>query len=203
MPTPRLDVTVRDATVGLSRLEKFRANSKSLPPIYQYMIAELIMLRLFSIVEIAIEDLACKLVAGAPYTNRTHPARLYTAQSMNGARQAMLSYGRSKPLSKLQWTRVRSIRESTSKVLSPAEPFIKYAQVHGNRLDEMRRVRNYVAHRSADSRKEYQQVVRSSYGANSRVRVEVFLTSRQRRPVAKIDEYLATARIMISELAQG
>ena len=203
MSAPRLDVTVRDATAGLSRLAKFRAESKSLSPAHQYLIAELIMLRLFSIIESAIEDLACKLVAGAHYTNGTHPARLYTARSMNGARQAMLSYGRSKPLSKLQWNRIRGIRESTSTVLSPAEPFIKYAQVHGNRLNEMRQVRNYVAHRSSDSRTGYKQVVRSIYGANSRVKVEVFLTSQQRRPVAKIDEYLAAAGIMISELAKG
>ncbi len=203
MPAPRLDVTVRDATRGLSRLAKFRAESKSLSPVHQYLIAELIMLRLFSILENAIEDLACKLVAGAPYANGIHPARLYTAKSMDDARQAMLSNGRSKSLNKLRWNRVKDIRESTSTVLSPAEPFIKYAQVHGNRLNEMRQVRNYVAHRSSDSRTGYKQVVRSIYGANSRVGVEVFLTSQQRRPVAKIDEYLATAGIIISELAKG
>ena len=202
MPAPRLEVTVRDATKGLSRLAKFRAESKSLSPMHQYLIAELIMLRLFSILENAIEDLACKLVAGAPYANGIHPARLYTAKSMDDARQAMLSR-RAKPLSKLRWNRVKDIRESTSTVLSPAEPFIKYAQVHGNRLNEMRQVRNYVAHRSSDSRTGYKQVVRSIYGANSRVKVEAFLTSQQRRPVAKIDEYLATAGIIISELAKG
>ena len=203
MPAPRLEVTVRDATAGLVRLENFRATSQSLSPAHQYLIAELIMLRLFSLVENAIEELACKLVAGASYTNGTHPARLFTARSIDGARKAMLTYGRPKSLSRLRWNGARVIRDSTAKVLGPIEPFIEYVQVHGDRLNEMRQVRNYIAHRSPEARAGYRQVVRAAYGANSRVRVEVFLTSQQRRPLAKIDEYLAVAKILVSDLAKG
>ena len=203
MPVPRLDVTVRDTTSSLQRLEKFRADSQSLAPAHRYLIAELIMLRLFSIIEGAIENLACKLVAGASYTNGTLPVRLFTAQSMDGARTAMHTYGRTKPLNNLRWTRVRDIRESTGKVLDSSEPFIQYAQAHGNILNEMRLVRNYLAHRSPQSRTGYRQVVRATYGANSRVKIEAFLTSRRRYSTAKIDQYLATAKIMISDLARG
>lgn len=209
MPAPRLDVTVRDATAGLLRLEKFRADSESLSPVHQYLIAELIMLRLFSILESAIEDLACKLVAGASYTNGTRPNPLVTVRSIGTARKAMVSHGRAQPVT-LRWNRSKYIRESTSTVLCSQEPFIKHTQRHGGILNEMRLVRHHIAHRSPSSRKGYRQVVRSVYGANSRIGVGAFLTSKQRRPtakqrrpVAKIDEYLATARIMISELAQG
>lgn len=203
MPAPRLEVTVREATAGLLRLENFRASSQSLLPVHQYLIAELIMLRLFSIVESAIEDLACKLAVGASYANGTLPNPLVNVRSIDGAKSAMKNGGRTRPRNNLRWNRSQSIRESTSAVLSPSEPFIRYAQAHSAILNEMRQVRNHVAHRSSDSRRDYQQAVRTAYGANSRVRVEVFLTSRQRLPVAKIDEYLAAAKIMISDLARG
>ncbi len=203
MAAPRVDVTVRDTTADITRLEVFRMDSQSLAPAHQYLIAELIMLRLFSIIESAIEDLACKLVAGSPYVNGTHPTRLFTANSMGGAREAMLTHGRTRTRSYLRWTSVKDIRDSTSQVLNSSDPFIVYAQVHGNILSEMRKVRNFLAHRSARARQDYRDVVRVAYGANSRVRVQAFLTSRRRHPVAKVDEYLSTAKIMISDLARG
>ena len=203
MPASRVYVTVRDTTTDIERLETFRTNSQSLTPLHQYLIAELIMLRLFSIVESAIEDIACKLVAGAPYVNGTRPARLFPAKSMDGARTAMLRHGRPKTKNYLRWTSVKDIRDSTSQVLNSTDPFLTYAQAHGNMLSEMRKVRNFLAHRSPQARQGYREVVRVVYGANSKVRVEAFLTSRQTRPVAKVDEYLTTAKTMISNLARG
>ena len=203
MPAPRVEVTVRNTTTDIERLEAFRSDSQSLAPAHQYLIAELIMLRLFSIIESAIEGLACKLVAGAPYINGTHPARLFTAKTMDGARSAMLTHGRPKTKSYLRWTSVKDIRDGTSWVLNSTDPFIEYAQAHGNLLSEMRKVRNFLAHSSPKARQDYREVVRVVYGADSRVRIEAFLTSRRRRPVAKVDEYLTTAKIMISDLARG
>ena len=203
MPSPRVEVTLRKTTTDIERLETFRITSQSLAPEHQYLLAELLMLRLFSIVEDAIEDLACKLVAGSPYANGTNPVRLFTAKSMGGARSAMLTHGRPKPWSHLRWTSAGDIRKSTAQVLNSADPFIVYAQAHGNILSEMRKVRNFLAHRSPQARQGYRDVVRLVYGANSRVRIGAFLTSRRSRPVAKIDEYLSTAKIMISDLAKG
>ena len=203
MPAPSVEVTVRNTTDDIIRLEKFRTESQSLAPAHQHLIAELIMLRLFSIIETAIEDLACKLVAGSPYVNGTHPTRLFTANSVDGAKSAMLTHGRTKKKNYLRWTSVKDIRDSTSEVLNSTDPFIVYAQVHGNILSEMRKVRNFLAHKSARARQDYRDVVRVVYGANSRVRVQAFLTSRRRRPVAKVDEYLVTAKVMVSDLARG
>ena len=85
------------------------------------------MLRLFSILEVAIEDMACKLVAGAPYGSGRIPARLNSAKSLDSARNDMLSYGRKKPLQYLRWTSAQAIVQSTSYVLSNTDPFIQYA----------------------------------------------------------------------------
>ena len=204
MAAPRVDVTVRNTTADIDRLETFRTNSHSLEPVHQYLIAELIVLRLFSIIESAIEEIACKLVAGSPHLNGLPPARLFPARSRDGARLAMLTHGRTKTKSNLRWTSVGDIRDSTSQVLKSTDPFIINAQAHGNILSEMRKVRNFLAHRKGPkARQGYKEVVRVVYGANSKIRIEAFLTSRRRHPVAKIDEYLTTAKIMVSDLARG
>ena len=203
MAAPRVEVTVRETTTDIERLENFRADSQSLAPIYQYLVAELIMLRLFAIIEGAIEDIACKLVAGAPYVNGNCPARLVAVKSKDSARLAMLTHRRPKTRTYLRWTSAKDIRDSTSKVLKSTDPFITYAQAHANILSEMRKVRNFLAHRGPKARQDYRDVVRLVYGANSRVRIGAFLTSRERRHVAKVDEYLATGKVMVSDLAGG
>ena len=203
MTAPRVEVTVRNTTAEIERLETFRISSQSLAPVHQYLIAELIMLRLFALIEMAIEDIACKLVAGAPYSSGLTPARLFQAKSMDGARGAMLRYGRKRTKTHLRWTSVKDMRDSTVYVLKPTDPFIMYARVHGHILSEMRKVRNYLAHRGPTARKGYREVVRVVYGANSRMRIQAFLTSRRKHPMPKVDEYLATAKIVVVDLAKG
>ena len=151
----------------------------------------------------SIRNSDCILYPGAGTVVLIRPAQTFYERIKDGARLAMLTYGRPKTKSYLRWTSVRNIRDSTSQVLKPTDPFITYAQAHGNILSEMRKVRNFLAHRGPNARQGYKEVVRVVYGANSRIRIEAFLTSRRRRPVAKVDEYLATAKIVVSDLARG
>lgn len=203
MPTPRLDITLRDVRRSIEYLEKYRADSRSLEPKFQYFIAELIMLRLFSVLESAIAEIAYKLVAGAIYLNGSQPNRLFSANSVAGARTAMLTYGRSTPRQNLSWSKSRYIRESTANVLASSESYLLYAVAHGGTLDEMRKVRNYIAHRNSSTRKGYKQVVRIAYGANSKVNVGPFLVSEQRASIAKLDAYLSSTKIIIGDMVRG
>ncbi len=203
MPVPRLDITLRDTRRRIDYLANFRSDSRDLAPRYQYFIAELIMLRLFAMMENAIADVAYKLVAGAVYINGNKPRRLFSASSIAGARTAMLTYGRSKPRQNLSWTKYKYIKESTSTVLESTEIYLTYAQVHGGTLDELRKVRNFIAHRNSTSRIGYKQVVLATYGANSKIDVGPFLVSEQRSSPAKIDSYLLTVKIIIADLANG
>jgi len=203
MPRPSLATTLHNTTSSVDYLAYHRTQSKELHSTYQYFIAEMIMLRLFAILENAIAEVAYKLVAGAPYLNGKHPKRCFVANSITGARAAMLTHGRAKPRQNLSWTKATYIRESTSNVLPESEPYIASSRAHGNILDEMRKVRNYAAHRNATSRKEYRQVVRASCGANAQLSIGAFLVSQQRWPISKVDYYLTTSKIMINDLVSG
>ena len=203
MPTPRLDITVRNSVNRIDQLSQFRSESKVLAPRHQYFIAELIMIRGFSILEEAISELACKLVAGAHYLKGTHPSRLFEARSVAGANSALLNFGRSKPRQYLNWNKVSEIKYNTSLVFTKSEPFVIRSEFHALVIDEMRKVRNFVAHRSQSARVGYKEVIRASYGANPTVDVGTFLVTTSRWSLAKIDGYLNAIRIIIRELASG
>ena len=203
MPVPRLDITVRNSVAGIETLAKFRSESTGLIPRHQYFIAELIILRSFSILVETVSELACKLVAGAGYLKGSQPNRLFQAQSVAGARTAMLPRGRSRPLQYLRWTTVKEIKRSTSFVLDASEPYISYSDAHGPFLNEMRKVRNFIAHRNQSARAGYKEVIKSAYGANPPVDVGVFLVTTTRWKPSKIDYYLDAAKVMIRELATG
>ena len=161
------------------------------------------MLRSFSILEESISELACKLVAGARSLNGAQPNRLFQARSVAGARTAMLTWGRRKPRQYLNWNKVDNIKANTFLVLAGSEPFLSYSALHGASTDEMRKIRNFVAHRSQSARIGYREVIRSTYGANPPVAVGTFLVTTSRWNPAKIDKYLETTKVIIQELAAG
>ncbi len=202
MARPKVERTVYMLDRGVDRLIRYYRDSSDLVPRFQYLVAELVMLRLFSILEEAIEEVACKLVAGASYTNGNHPNLLYTARSQEAAKGAMSTYQRSKPQT-LRWGRSSDIRDSVRKVIDTSDPFCHQATVHGNLLNEMRTVRNRVAHVGTNSREGFRQVIRQRYGANPSMQIGAFLTSTQRHQIAKLDEYLTTTKVMVADLAKG
>ena len=203
MPRPSLNVTVRETQRNVARLAAYRSGAGGLDPTFQYLVSELLLLRLVAILEASIDDLACKLVSGAAYMNGIQPSRIQSAKSIAEAEAIMLTSRRGGRSRYLSWTKASVIRDNVYRVMSPRDPFVFHAGAHGNVLNEMRVVRNYVAHNSSDARKEFQQIVRYVYGANASISVGAFLTSRTRRGVAKIDEYIRVVPAIVTDLAGG
>lgn len=203
MPTPSLGVTIRETRNDIARLMRYRLESSSLNPVFQYLISELLILRLMAILESAIDELACKLVAGASYMNGAQPNRLQDAKSIADAKAIILTSRKNKNSRYLTWTTATFISDNVCNTLSQTEPFLSYAWAHANILDEMRKVRNYVAHNSLHAKAEFQQVVRATYGATPSLQIGAFLTSTTRRTTAKIDQYIHTVPIIVSDLSRG
>ncbi len=72
---------------------------------YQHFIAEMIMLRLFSIFEDSVAEIAYKLASGAMYSNGNYPTLTCQAGSMAGARGLFLNHGRARSVQNLKWTK--------------------------------------------------------------------------------------------------
>ena len=102
MPAPKLQITIKNSHHAIDKLLSFRAESESLEAKYQHFIAEMIMLRLFSIFEHSVAEIAYKLASGARYVNGRQPTLAAKAGSMMGARGLFLRHGRPKPVQNLK-----------------------------------------------------------------------------------------------------
>lgn len=203
MPTPNIARTTLLVDNQISRLDTYTVSARNLEAAYQYLIAEVVMLRLFAIVEHSIAEIAYKICSGARYLNGRVPNVLYMSRSIQGARFSMLNYNRRRPKSNLQWTRSRYIRESVENVLDSGEPYLINANANGNILNEMRQVRNYIAHRNTSSRDAYKRVIRTTFGANLNISVGAFLMSTKRLSTPKIHTYIQQSRIILDDLTRG
>lgn len=203
MATPKLSITLRNTDLAIDKLETYRSESLSLEAKYQRFIAEMIMLRLFSIFEESVAEIAFKLASGASYTNGRYPALHQQAGSMAGARGLFLTFRRRKQLQYLQWTKADLIKKSVKYVIPTTETFVMSAQRNGNLINDMRRVRNALAHNSTKVKQEYGDVVRSAYGANIRIPPGVFLSTTKRTTISNLNRYMSATKLILKDIASG
>lgn len=170
---------------------------------YQYFISEVIMLRLFGILENAICEIALKLSCGAVYKNGVLPSTHIKCTTINDATAKMISYNRIKPLRFLKWTKKEDIKDSIKKVLNLSDSFYLNIRTHSLLLDEMRDVRNHIAHRNTGTARKYYEVVRSTYSANIKIPVGAFLISTVRHPMPNIQRYIISTKVILNDITNG
>lgn len=199
---PRLNGNLQAFVLRTGQLEALVDGIAAAPPQYQSSIGELIFLRLFSMLEIELEDVTTKIVCGARYLDGTAPVLLHQSRSVALARDAMRKHGRSKAL-ELKWTIGTDIRANVKFVIDPSDPYFVAVTTHEARIDEMRRIRNHIAHSNSDTLRKYKPVVVAHYGAYvPRITPAVLLQSGRFRPTL-LKQYLAAARIIIKEFVRA
>lgn len=203
MPRVSVITSLNSSVNDIAILSNYNLGSKALDAKYQYMISEVIMLRLFSTLEATISEVAFKLACGALYRNGNAPIILRPCSSIQDAHTTMLNHNRRRPLQFHRWTKASFIRESIEHVLDVTDSFFVNVQNHGTLINEMRIVRNHIAHKSTSTRNEYNQLLRITYGGNPRLTVGSFLTSTSRNPLANIDRYISTTRIILNDIING
>jgi hypothetical protein len=198
----RLDVDYRDFLRQTNRLLDLRLNTASLEPKYQKLVAEVLFLRAFGLVEKAIESITIKILCGAKYVDTSQPLVLINASSAAEARYNMMNVGRARPLFYLKWTQVAVIKKNIKYLIDPTDAFIRTLDSYNSEIEEMRHVRNHIAHGTSSTRAKYKPVVRGYYGAylNSITPGTLLLSPRWVPPL--IDRYIATARIFIRDIVR-
>lgn len=203
MPRVSVITSLNKSVNDIAILSNYNLESKAMDAKYQYMISEVIMLRLFSTLETTISEVAFKLACGALYRNGNSPLVITQCRSIQDAHSAMLNYNRQRPLQYHRWTKASFVRKSIENVLDLSDSFFVNVQNHGTLIDEMRIVRNHIAHRSSSTRTEYNQLLSRTFGGNPRLNVGPFLTSTSRNPLANIDRYILSTRIIINDITNG
>jgi hypothetical protein len=100
----------------------------------------------------------------------------------------------------LMWSKASEIKENTKYVIDPNDNFSQVIDRNGSLIDELRRVRNRIAHNNAQSRRKYREVVRRYYGAYmNHVTPGVLLLTTRIRP-ALIEQYIKQERILVKDI---
>ena len=203
MAKPKVEVTVRWARDSIAYLSRYRKECRTLQARYQVFIGEMIFLRLFSVLEIAVEEIACKLISGANYTSGRAPNLLFSANSVQGARNCISTHKRKRPLTYPKWNQEYQIKKNVKFLIDAKDPYVQKATIHGTALNEMRIVRNHLAHRNSGTAVLYRKVIQAAYGGHTRIAPGPFLMSEKRTPTAKIDQYFANVTVIIDDLSGG
>ena len=203
MPKVSLISSLNRSIHDLAILSNFNLGSKALDAKYQYLISEVILLRLFSVLECTISEVAFKLACGATYRNGNNPIVLRQCSSIHDSFINMISYNRRKPLHYLQWTKATFVRTSIEHILDINDSYYANIQNHSNLINEMRVVRNHIAHRSTSTKQEYDILLQQIYGGNPKLTIGTFLTTTNRNPISNIDRYIASTRIILDDITNG
>ena len=203
MPRVNVSTTYNSSIGDILILENYLNSCATLESRYQYMISEVVMLRLFSILEQSIADLACKFACGANYVNGRIPITHVRCRSIQDAAAQMIVIGRRRPLGYLKWTKINFIEDSIMHVLNTTDFFFVNLQNHSVIINEMRIVRNQVAHRTLSTTISYRNEIRRIYGANLNIGLGVFLLSTNRNPLANIRRYITSTRVILNDAIKG
>lgn len=203
MPAPRIQTAYNKAIRDISIVENYRRKSLTLLPQFQGFVAEVLMLRLFSILEKAVLDISCRVACGSQYTNGISPTPVILANTLDDAINKFKNYNRTKSLNHLQFSNVSYTNEAIKNVIPVTEPFRQNLSHYGVEFEEMRNVRNQIAHRTSSTYTKYKTVILRRYGAALKLKPSVFLisTTREHRPV--IDQYVTIVKLMLIDMVKG
>ena len=161
---PRLSITAsyNNAINQLNITGRYLAKSRCLSAEMQGFVAEMLLLRLFSILETCIRDVAIKVACGTPYRNGINSTPTIRCKSVNDAIEKFKNEGREKSIQNLRFANVSQTNESIKYVINEREPFRVTLSKYGSIYEEMRCVRNHIAHRTQSTSINYKKIVKQS-----------------------------------------
>ena len=93
MPTPTLSVELREFDGDVARLRSLLPSLSALTPSHRKLVAEIMMIRLFLLVENTVAAAAKKILCGASYLDGTAPQCLIVGRSLKAAADLMKTHG--------------------------------------------------------------------------------------------------------------
>lgn len=187
-----------------ARLTDILASTASLTPAHRKFIAEIALLRLAILVENSMRSVFCKLVCGATYIDGSAPILLAQQRNIPAAIAAMQNFNRPKLRYSLPWNDGAEIRDNIRFLIDPADQCHQQLKNYATFLTEVRYLRNHIAHRNQNSRRNFVKLIRKYYGARvPGVTCGNLLVSPRvspRRPL--LVTYLITANVMMKDMVR-
>lgn len=200
---PSLLVDYRMYDFESSRLLGLCGTLSDLSSFHQKLVAEIMLLRLFYLFENLISSVSIKLACGATYNDGTAPVLSVKARSSVHARDLFQAHGRSRMRYQLKWSTASEIKENVKYVVDAKDNFVLVIDRNGTLIDELRRIRNRIAHNNSQSRSNFKEVVRRYYGAYlNHVTPGTLLLSHRLTP-SLIEQYIRQTRIVVKDIVKA
>jgi len=203
MPLPRLDVSQRKYAEKMQSLRDLVFNIGQLEAKYQKLVAELVLLRLSAVLSDTVSAVAAKVVCGARYLDGAAPVPLVTSRSVARANHLMKTHGRRKPYKYLKWNNVRQIRDNVKHVLKGNEHLTSALVPYATMLEEIRVVRNHIAHRNANSLSHFRGIVTRYYGAYVRTVTPGMLLLSSRSSPPLLENWINSTSLLVKEIVKA
>ncbi len=198
----KLEADYLELDSEIDKLIDLLSHISSLQPRFAKLVAEILLLRLFNSLEETIMSVTTKIGCGALYVDGSQPRLAVQSRSRQGAIDNMMKYGRKKPRY-LRWSQVKEIRKNVRYIIDPNEYFLNELDRHILFIEEIRWIRNRIAHNNTTARANYRRAILRYYGGyvNSVTPGTLLLSPRQ-NPVL-IEQYLKKSRILVKILVKG
>jgi hypothetical protein len=181
--------------------------AKGLDVAYQKLIAETLMLRLFYELDQCVEGVILKLIRGVPYLDGSTPLLMIGAfRSQDAARQYII---RTKRQNYLEWTTLPKITRNLTGILDLTDHFMVTRSTFDGVYEDMRHVRNHVAHNSASTRAKFASVVQKVYLVTAGINAAKFLLSQRTAVVGYtgsdmvVAQYIRWSRVFVKALTKS
>jgi hypothetical protein len=197
-----LAVELRRFNAQFDRLLAFESSLADVSAAHQKLIAEVVFLRAFYVVEESVKTSALKLLCGADYLDGSVPTLLHRSRSISAAETAIANYGRPRPNFRAKWTNAVFVLQAIQHCMDPADHFATALNTHAALYEELRVIRNHIAHSTASTLTHYKAVVTRHYGAYKPIGPGTLLVSSRFAPLL-LRMYLVSARVMYRDLVKA
>lgn len=188
-----------------ARLSTLLTSTTNLAPKHRKFIAEIALLRLAILIENSLKAVFCKLSCGAIYIDGSAPTLLAVQRNTPSAISAMQNHGRTKVRYNLPWNDGSEIRENIKFLIDSSDLCYAVLIAHASFLTEIRFIRNHIAHRNDNSRKNFVKLIRKYYGAKipGVTSGNLLVSARVSPSRPLLEKYIITGNVMIKDLVRG
>ena len=201
----RLDVNQRDFYKQTDRLFNLLDKVSNQDFETQLIIYELVMVRLFSLIEMQFESITLKVLCNTQYLDASYPNLIATSSNVRNAVSNILNHSRTRPWTthNIKWNQSQCIRNNVRYLINSTDNLLYVFNIYESVINDMRLIRNHIAHNTPDTRNKYKPVIINHYGAyiNS-ITPGKLLISNRRNPCL-LKQYIITARIIIKDLVKA
>lgn len=180
-----------------AKLMDIHVRSQGLEVEYQKLIAETLLLRLFYELDQCVEGVILKLVRGAKYLDGSSPVLLRPAfRSQDAARQHIISANRARGHRAyyLEWTTLAKVTLNLNGIVSASDHFLVTRNIFDGIYEEMRHVRNHVAHNTTSTRAKFSTVAQEIYTTTAGISPAKFLLSKRPAVVGYVGNEMVIAQ---------